>query len=177
MCRAPYNAPTPASGGTGGWAETQTTRGPSHEMGCERKGDRSPMSNEGHAGERLERIVTKLHLRDYRRHIFLCVGGDCAPTDAQEKAWQFLKKRLAELGLVDTPGAVFRSKANCLRVCIEGPVAVVYPEGTWYGHCDEANLERIIQQHLINGRPVEDLVIAHNTACRVSPGSTRTGSQ
>jgi (2Fe-2S) ferredoxin len=123
------------------------------------------MSKEEPASERLEHISSKLHLQDYRRHIFLCVGGDCSPVTEQEEAWQFLKRRLKELGLVDEAAGVFRSKANCLRVCTEGPVAVVYPEGTWYRHCDEAGLERIIQQHLIGGRPVEELAIAHNTVC------------
>ena len=123
------------------------------------------MSKEAPEIDRLEKISTKLHLRDYRRHIFLCVGGDCAASEDQQDAWQFLKRRLKELGLVDGAGAVFRSKANCLRVCTEGPVAVVYPEGTWYRHCDEANLERIIQEHLIGGRPVEELAIAQNDVC------------
>ena len=109
-----------------------------------------------------ERALAAIGGEAIRRHVFLCAMSEkqsCCRREVGEASWNFLKRRLRELGLVgpdrDGAGGVQRTKADCLQICEAGPIAVVWPDGVWYHSCTEVVLERIIQEHLIGGVPVE----------------------
>lgn len=108
----------------------------------------------------IQAIAKNLGIGSIKRHIFLCTGEKCCKMEEGMKTWDWLKKRTKEPDM--RAAGVYRTRVGCLRVCREGPVAVVYPEGTWYSNVTPEVCEEIATQHLLNGKPVEKHAFAEN---------------
>ena len=131
--------------------------------------------------QRLEAISESLSIPRVKHHIIMCADQSnprCAPSEETNELWRYLKARLKEAGLSSAPphwqgdmtiepdeveagtGRVLRTKADCLRICEQGAIAVVYPDGTWYAGLNKERIDRIIDEHLSEGRPVEEISFA-----------------
>lgn len=113
---------------------------------------------------RLKGIADSMQIGGYERHVFLCIGPDCCSPEVGAAAWDALKGELKRrnLSLATGPGACYRTKAGCLRVCDGGPIAVVYPEGTYYAGLTADRIPEFVQRHLVDGQPVEEWIFARN---------------
>ena len=98
-------------------------------------------------------------MEPYARHVLVCVGGFCSPERRGRELYALLPKLLEREGLLFGPTRVKRGETPCLGVCAGGPIVVVYPEGVWYARVTPELLERIVVEHLRDGRIVESAVV------------------
>lgn len=103
------------------------------------------------------------------RHMFVCTGPDCTTPEQGEETWNYVKQRMKDLNITGPDGPAYRTRCKCLRICTGGPISVVYPEGAWYRNVTPENAERIIQEHVMGGRIVEDLCFARNPLFLAAP--------
>lgn len=121
-----------------------------------------------------QQVAAALGIGRYKKHILYCAAGTCASEADGLSGWNHLKTRLRDLGIQGRldPLDVFRTKSGCLRVCRAGPIMVVYPEGVWYRRCTPEVIDRILEEHVLGGRVVEEHAFAHNPlSCEVEPGA------
>lgn len=110
----------------------------------------------------LAQVSQKLGIGSYHRHVFLCTGPNCCSSEDGLRAWEELKKQLKEHNLLGGTNACYRTKVSCLRICVQGPTLVIYPEGTWYHGMTAERIPRLVQQHLVEGQPIEEWIFARN---------------
>ena len=112
--------------------------------------------------EQLKSVAAKLGIGSYRRHVLLCTGPSCCTPEEGLAAWDVLKAQIKQHDLGAGDNACYRTKVGCLRICCHGPTLVVYPEGTWYHGMSADRIPRLVREHLVEGRPIDEWIFAHN---------------